>query len=293
MLTALIFTALLSVSFESEMLFGFNEISGFSDFQVKLFVMFLLAEPHFAMTIPLLWGYRDLFRSQKLLFIYLPIIISTVSLYLFFEFTVLFTLIFLVANIYHVNRQSVGFLKLQGAMKNRFTNIYEVLLHLFASLAVLNKTFLVINTAFTSLIFLIIFFIFSAIAFFAINKEQLTAKNALVISQGFLIFFPLLLFDDIILAFAVGISIHYIQYLLISWKVCLNSFKFSAKYLVFFLAIYSITTTNILSGSFSSEKLSLLIFIPTLLQLLHFYFDSLIWRRTQPVVRQKLSHAKI
>jgi hypothetical protein len=255
--------------------------------------MFLLAEPHFAMTIPLLWGYRELFKTQKLLFVYLPIAISVISLYLFFKFTVLFTLIFLIANVYHVNRQSVGFLKLQASVKNQCAGVLEILLHLFALLAVLNKTFTLIDTVFESFILLMAFVMISSIAAFLKFKEEFSIKNVLVISQGFMIFFPLLIFEDVILAFAVGISIHYIQYLVISLKLSVISFRFSVTYVIAFLLIYALTTTSILSGSFGSEKISLLIFIPTLLQLLHFYFDSLIWRRTQLVIRQNLKQANI
>ena len=48
-----------------------------------------------------------------------------------------------------------------------------------------------------------------------------------------------------------------------------------------------------LSGFLSDKKVSLFIFIPTVLQLLHFYYDGLIWKRSNPVVRETLKKALI
>ena len=75
--------------------------------------MFFLAEPHFAMTIPLLYGYRKNFLTKPIsIFANSAIIILFCCISVFFN-SGLF-LIFLLANVYHVNRQSVGFLKLQA-----------------------------------------------------------------------------------------------------------------------------------------------------------------------------------
>ena len=104
-------------------------------------------------------------------------------------------------------------------------------------------------------------------------------KGISVILQGYLIFLPLVIFSDILLAFAIGISIHYFQYLSISWRVCKFGFLFNMKIVLFLLILYSIISTAALTGFFSLERISIYVLIPTMLQLLHFYYDSLIWRR--------------
>ena len=117
-------------------------------------------------------------------------------------------------------------------------------------------------------------------------------KDILVFSQGFLIFLPIAIFDDLLLAFAVGISIHYIQYLFISWPVCRKSFGFSGLYLLIFLFAYALISTSALGGFITNEKNSIFILIPTTLQLLHFYFDGFIWRRSDPLINKILLKAK-
>ena len=56
-------------------------------------------------------------------------------------------------------------------------------------------------------------------------------------------------------------------------------FLFSMKIVVFLLIFYSFISTAALSGFLTLERISFIVLIPTLMQLLHFYYDSLIWRR--------------
>ena len=83
--------------------------------------------------------------------------------------------------------------------------------------------------------------------------------------QGFLIFLPIAIFSDIILAFAVGISIHYLQYLVISWKVLRKGFGYQFIPLISILLIYSMFSTGALSGLITSDRISLIVFIFVLL----------------------------
>ena len=84
-----------------------------------------------------------------------------------------------------------------------------------------------------------------------------TIRQIGVILQGYLIFLPIVIFSDILLAFAVGISIHYLQYLSISWRVCKLGFLFSMKIVLFLLIFYSILSTAALSGFFTLERISI------------------------------------
>jgi len=147
-----------------------------------------------------------------------------------------------------------------------------------------SNSFIVIFSAF-------FFTLLLSILIWRAQSKEISISKVFVALQGYLIFLPAIYFQDLILAFAVGISIHYLQYLAISFPVCKKSFGFSFIPLILFLLGYSLLSTGSLSGFFSNEKISLIIFIPTSLQLLHFYFDGFIWRKSNTIVRETLSRA--
>ncbi len=259
-------------------------------FDLRIIVMFLLAEPHFAMTIPLLWGYRKLFYTDKFSFILVPIIIIILSCFLFYINIGIYSYLFLMANIYHVNRQSRGIMLIQGKVKLETANLYEATLHIFCVIIFINKLFIFNNSFIITLFLFCLVFILSIMIFY-FDKSNLSITKILIPLQGYLIFLPVAFFDDILLAFAVGISIHYIQYLSISFAVCKKSFGFSILHVIIFLFIYSVITSSSLGGLVTNDKLSIIILIPTTLQLLHFYFDGLIWRKSNTIVRNQLNKA--
>ena len=276
---------------------GVNNISVTANFletnsiDTRLIVMFLLAEPHFAMTLPLLYGYRKNFIEKKIWFLFIPILIIILASVIFFYLPNLFFLIFLAANVYHVNRQSVGFLKLQAKYDLYLSKVYEILLHLltFTCLyfALIKKSHS-LELGFVILAsFLLLMIVFSKFR----NNNYPSLKEIFIISQGFLIFLPIIIFEDLLMAFAVGISIHYIQYLAISWRVLIKGFGYSVLPIFSVLLFYSLITTGALSGFFTQERISLIVFIPTLLQLLHFYYDGLIWRRNDMHVASTIKKA--
>ena len=48
---------------------------------LRIVVIFLLVEPHFAMTIPLLRGYRSFFKTFKVYFVYISTTFQLIHLY--------------------------------------------------------------------------------------------------------------------------------------------------------------------------------------------------------------------
>ena len=260
---------------------------------IRIIVMLLLAEPHFAMTIPLLWGYREFFTTERVYFIYIPLLIIIGSSLLFYIDTAIFSYLFLLANIYHVNRQSRGFLLIQGKVTLDVAKFYEFSLHTFFLLVFLSRIYLPINAVIlTGVAFVIILGLSMAIWYLQKNTKP-SLFQMLVVLQGYFIFLPVVFFEDLLLAFAVGISIHYIQYLAISFPVCRKSFGYSLMPICIFLLGYSILSNASLSGFFTFEKLSVIILIPTTLQLLHFYFDGFIWKKSNVIVRQTLEKANL
>lgn len=248
-------------------------------YSFKLIIMLLLAEPHFAFTIPLLIGYKEQFTKRAIEFKVIPLLIIITGCALYFYSIALFSFIFLFANIYHVNRQSLGFYKLQAGASKKLNDTYEPLLHGFTLIFFLTRLLetdfnerLIFAGCFLIALILLGFFLFRG------AKEEKGLKICSYI-QGFMIFLPVAVFEDILLAFAIGIAIHYIQYMVISWLICRNSFNFPYFNLLLIIALYVALTSSALGGFITLENQSLIIFIPTMLQLLHFYFDGFLWTR--------------
>ena len=268
---------------------NFSAADGVYGFDLRLFGMLLLAEPHFAFTIPLLFGYRKLFLEQKFFFVIVPVLIVALSAVLFWTWYPVFSIFFLLANVYHVNCQSFGFFIHQAKPNKNIASSFAIALHIFAliffTIHFLDSNYRLLQ-AFLSIC---AFLIFSII----ISKDFVEKKTEGFLScvQGFLIFLPVALFSDLLVSFSVGISIHYLQYIVISWKVCTKSFKISVFQLLFFLIAYSLFTGGALSGILTQDGRSVLVFIPTIFQLLHFYFDGFIWKRSNPRISQAMGKA--
>ena len=290
-----IYTGLLIFAFL--FLIGINDLSfslSFLDLDsidTRVLVMFLLAEPHFAMTIPLLYGYRQNFSEQPLAYIYIPILIILLASLLFFYKSGIFFLLFLIANVYHVNRQSVGFLKLQARLQVNLAKLYEISLHLLTIVCLYFSLIRKTHEISIAISILLLSLISMTILIRVIENKWPTWRELFVIVQGYFIFIPIVIFEDILLAFAVGISIHYVQYLSISWSILRKGFGFQLIPLLAILIAYSLFSTGALSGFITKERISILVFIPTIMQLLHFYYDGFIWRRSDQLVAATMKKA--
>jgi hypothetical protein len=93
--------------------FGINFFPDYENYIIIL-TIFLLAEPHFGATWPFMLyeNNKELIFKEKNLFFYLPVLIVFFSIIGFFYFKKEFLLLFFLANIFHVTRQSVGISKL-------------------------------------------------------------------------------------------------------------------------------------------------------------------------------------
>ena len=91
-------------------LYNFPQFENF----LILATLILLAEPHFGATWPFMINEfnKPKIISEKINFMIFPILITVISLILFFVNKNLLYLIFYIANFYHVTRQSTGVSKL-------------------------------------------------------------------------------------------------------------------------------------------------------------------------------------
>lgn len=262
----------------------------FPDYELYLIAttIFLLAEPHFAATWPIFLNkvnYSYIIK-KKFQLIYGVIFVCLFSLYGFFKFQNTFLLIFFFANIFHVTRQSVGILKLYNKSKNLLEMInilyFFGLLYFFIGLMrfytpiILDKHLFILNM-------LVILTAFIVLLLFLLKKNE--TKDLLTFLSGLIIFYPICFVDKPVHAILMGVTIHYSQYLYLTYlidrgrniqsvsKIFLN-YKF-----IFIIFIYAgIMTLLTLLSKNNSHILSYLIIIPITGQMLHFYIDSFIWR---------------
>ena len=187
--------------------------------------LILLAEPHFGATWPFL---IHSFNSKKILsekinFILLPIFIVLLSIFLFIYNKNLLYLFFYLANFYHVTRQSAGISKLYLGNKNinetSFQNyiiyFYGFLFMLIGLLRFQFIQFFEFNLVYLNLI--ISFSILMIIIFYLFKFKSII--NAFLFLTGILIFYPVCFVDAPIHAIIMGVTMHYTQYIFITYKV--------------------------------------------------------------------------
>ena len=120
-------------------------------------------------------------------------------------------------------------------------------------------------------------------------------ENFLTFVTGTIIFLPACFVDKPLHAIVMGVTMHYSQYLVLTFKVCrkrereiyLNNLptflgikNYKYIFTVFFYAI--IMSILSLSGKFEESFLKNLIIIPIIGQMLHFYLDSQLWKFSEP-----------
>lgn len=261
---------------------------------IILTTIFLLAEPHFGATWPFFFhkSNKNYIEEEKVKLIYFPVIIVIFCLIGFFYFKETFLLIFFAANIFHVTRQSFGILKLYAESKNNL-DILENMMYFFNGaffligffrfyLSILSNT----NTHLMSLIFgvgIVICTLFVLLKYKSLN-------DAIILFTGSIIFFPICFVDNPVHAIIMGVTMHYSQYIALTFKVTQGREnenlvvkksllqKINYKFLLT-LFIYSILLTFVSSaGKSQNEFLKNLILVGIILQMLHFYIDSQLWK---------------
>jgi hypothetical protein len=258
-----------------------------------LFTILLLAEPHFGATWPTLVSKnnRSIIKDNFFLYIIIPLLIIIFCFFLYFYFLNFFYLIFYLANFFHVTRQSAGISKIY--VKDSNEKNYQIkLIYIYSSILFLIGFFrfffkkiniedlFILNTSML-LIFILILFIY--IKKFGLN-------NIFTLITGLIIFYPICFVSNPIHAIIMGVTMHYSQYLLITYKLSKKRDPIDAKKkILIFLIIYSIVMTALsLNLNSSNEILSAFLVIPITFQMLHFYFDSLIWRLSNPKIRETI-----
>ena len=263
------------------------------------FTILILAEPHFGATWPFFLNRinKPYINENKILLVYIPILVALFSLIGFILINKIFLLIFFAANVYHVTRQSYGICKLY-CINNSEIKFQEVTIYLvnfvFFLIAffrfyspMINESNIVLVNVLVSLTVLVIFLIY-------IIKFKFS-ENFLTFVTGCMIFSPVCFVSNPVHAIIMGVTMHYSQYLVLTFEVFSkreqeiyenNSPTFlgikNYKYIITIILYGAIMAVLSLYGKFDISFLKSLIIISIIGQMLHFYLDSQLWKFSEP-----------
>jgi hypothetical protein len=258
-----------------------------------LFTILLLAEPHFGATWPTLLSKKNqsIIKDSFFLYITIPLLIIFCCFFSYFYFSNFFYLIFYLANFFHVTRQSSGISKIY--IKNFNEKTYQIKLIYFYNFILLVIgffRFFVKKINIEELYILNVSMLLILILILVIYIKKFGLSNIYTLITGLIIFYPICFVFIPIHAIIMGVTMHYSQYLFITYQLSKRRDPTDVKKkIMIFLIIYSIAmTASSLNLNESNRILSILIVIPLTFQMLHFYLDSLIWRFSNPKIRETI-----
>jgi hypothetical protein len=257
------------------------------NFLIVITILFL-AEPHFGATWPFFVNKinQKYIIDNKFFLIQIPLVICLLCFLGFFLFKNVFLLIFFGFNIYHVARQSFGVAKLYCTNPYELKNI-GVIIYFWNIILFLVGFFRffypIITSEYISVLNIVMIIILSLNFIYYLVKFKFT-ENFLILFTGVIIFYPICFVSNPVHAILMGVTMHYSQYLVLTYKITKNRElevdKNNKNYnFIFIVTFYSILMTIFsLSGKLSSELMGSLIIIPITAQMLHFYLDSRLWK---------------
>ena len=265
------------------------------NFLIILTILFL-AEPHFGATWPFFINKinQQYILDNKFFLIKIPIIILVLCFLGFFLFKNLFLLIFFGFNIYHVARQSFGIAKLYSNNPVELKNT-EIIIYfwniIFFFVGFLRFYYPLITAQNINMLNIAIIIILFLNLIYYLLKFKFT-ENFLILFTGTIIFYPICFVNNPVHAILMGVTMHYSQYLVLTYKITKNreleiNNKKNNYYFIIMIIFYSIFMTIFsLSGKINSEFIKNLIVIPIAAQMLHFYLDSRLWKFSESHNRQ-------
>ncbi len=289
----------------------------FPNFYWIILISYLIVgEIHFGSTYIFFFDkkYRELFVTEKYIFIFWPILIIFFCVFFAIYFSVSAVLfIILLFNFWHVNRQSIGILNLYN--NKEFQSINKLSINLLYIISFLLCAFGVIkfilkldfyfeNESQIISLFSIVYILSVFYLFLKLKKSKSDDFNLLFnFSTGVFIFAPVLFCSKIIDVFAMGVGMHYIQYITITWAVFkrksdkkktegdLNySNLANLNKIIIYLIIYAVlmvffSNTDI---EYKNEQIGIYL-VPIFFQLMHFYIDMFVWRFSKSHTRENLN----
>ena len=277
-----------------------------------IFSLFLFAETHFASTWFFFFDVQNKNWIKKNIYklIILPLYcVIAISGVWFFNPQVVLLLHYLASG-YHVTKQSVGISKLPkiNSMKLRsviYLFSFGFLLSGLIKPGVLNY-FFIENKNFFNYALISLFVLYLLLIYFSNKLKSIKHINYVSsIVTGVTIYLPILFFKDLSTATAVGVGMHWIQYIAIigliyfrknsvnfkNLKDLLNSFEIKSRLAFIFSYAFVMTLfafIGVTSVNRSDNNFNLFYLIPILFQLYHFYIDGFIWKFSDPHIRSSI-----
>ena len=261
----------------------------FPNFETQLvfITILLLAETHFGATWPFFLSKVNFphINKNKVAFIVIPILVTVFCITGFFVAKNTFLLIFFAANVFHVTRQSFGITNLYTKDENQkkhFVNVIYFFNFIFFVIAFFRFYIPIIsNNMLFELNLIMILLLILVFAFYIIRFKF--SENLLTMITGVLIFYPVCFVNNPVHAIIMGVTMHYSQYLILTYKITKNRnlvHKDSKSNLNFIIIIisYGIIMSLLSSSALINEIFKNLLLIPLIGQMLHFYIDSNLWK---------------
>lgn len=279
----------------------------FPSFSKILFILslFLFAETHFASTWLFFFDKENWSWIKKNFydFIYLPCYLLIAATLLWIFNPSFLVIIHYLASGWHVTKQSAGITKLYG-LNNRFN---EFLIYftsfLFLFIGIRNPGLLssYLNiSSFNYLFFGLISIYFLILYLNFYGRLSKIIANLMPVFTGISIYLPILFFRDLATATAIGVGMHWCQYISIVWSTylrkknrCANTISFKTSSRLLFIFSYSLVMTTLAvigMPNLNNDKIqySFIYLIPLLFQLYHFYIDGFIWKFSDPHIRESV-----
>lgn len=291
-----------------------NAFSNIDDRLIAFVFLAIIGESHFAATLFFFTKKnRDYIIANKNWFIFIPICLIIINTSLFLWNITLTLIIASLMSAFHVTRQSIGINRLfSKRKKNLELTIYisSLWFVFFGGLKLLEKLKIVeylpnfLQKNYTGILdsfrLLSYFFIFILICLIFAkyqkdrNLGELNIKQTLVLSVGIFMYSPYLFFDPV-MASVLGVSIHWVQYLFLTATIYFRNTmisKLNHNFSRLMTMIFFIFVTSAISiGDFNrtvNDLITLALIIPLNLQLLHYYYDGLIWKASDPYLNENI-----
>ena len=280
----------------------------FPSFTKILFIssLFLFAETHFAST----WLFffdKENWAWVKTNFykvIFVPLYVLSLIIIAWFFSPSFVVLAHYIASGWHVTRQSDGIMKLYGLKTKIYTWIVYFVSFLCLGVGIKQPGLLASKVNIDVINILICFSLVLYFLILYLNKLGRLSNilvTSLPILTGISIYLPILFFKDLFTATAIGVGMHWCQYMALIFSSYLRKkssngenqnyssnysrfiFIFSYAFLMTSLAVMGMPNINT-----ENSQYSFIYIIPLLFQFYHFYIDGYIWKFSDPHIRQSV-----
>ncbi|WP_125898839.1 hypothetical protein [Candidatus Planktophila versatilis] len=286
-----------------------ENLSGENAPLVTFAFIFLIGESHFLATLFFFTEEnREYINSKKREFYLIPLVLILVNT-LFFSINLKYALILgALMSAYHVTRQSIGLLKLFGGKNSKLEFDIYLFSIFFVGIGFLRTSnqyfesdnfiyklttyiwdFLTIVNTPTIMVLVILYLTYRVLR----NLDKMSKEAVALYFTGALLYSPYL-FASPTTASVIGVSMHWSQYLTLVAGISIHSGKLNyqrlkqqkvALFLGLIVLIFALIAVSDYVRLVREVNLWILI-IPLSIQLLHYYYDSLIWRGSEPHLRE-------